>query len=70
MRIELGEIEWALATHADVQEAVVQSRDGQLLAWFIPCQAVDIETLRTHLQNCIERTTCCQRPTCPWTRGP
>ncbi|EZP65948.1 non-ribosomal peptide synthetase [Pseudomonas sp. RIT357] len=51
MRIELGEIESALATHADVQEAVVQSRDGQLLAWFIPCQAVDIETLRTHLQN-------------------
>ncbi len=53
MRIELGEIESALATHADVQEAVVQFRDGQLLAWFIPCQAVDIETLRTHLQNAL-----------------
>ncbi|QHF45746.1 non-ribosomal peptide synthetase [Pseudomonas sp. S35] len=51
MRIELGEIESALATHAHVQEAVVQARDGQLLAWFIPRQAVDVETLRAHLHT-------------------
>ncbi|NWA67033.1 non-ribosomal peptide synthetase [Pseudomonas reactans] len=50
MRIELGEIESALATHPQVQEAVVQSRDGQLLAWFVPREAVQIEALRTHLQ--------------------
>ncbi|MGH2418964.1 amino acid adenylation domain-containing protein [Pseudomonas sp. C 49-2] len=50
MRIELGEIESALATHPHVQEAVVQSRDGQLLAWFVPREAVQIEALRTHLQ--------------------
>jgi len=50
VRIELGEIEAALATHPDVQEAVVLSRQGQLFAWFIPRQAVVIDTLRTHLQ--------------------
>ena len=50
MRIELGEIESALATHPHVQEAVVQSRDGQLLAWFVPREAVQIDALRTHLQ--------------------
>ena len=50
MRIELGEIESALATHPDVREAVVHCREGQLLAWFIPRQAVAIEALRTHLQ--------------------
>ena len=50
MRIELGEIESALAAHPQVQEALVQSRDGQLLAWFVPREALQIEALRTHLQ--------------------
>ncbi|NVZ54246.1 amino acid adenylation domain-containing protein [Pseudomonas sp. B6002] len=50
VRIELGEIESALATHPQVQEAVVQYRDGQLLAWFVPREPVAIEALRTHLQ--------------------
>ena len=50
VRIELGEIESALATHPHVQEAVVQSREGQLLAWFVPREAVQVEALRAHLQ--------------------
>ncbi|PRA25946.1 non-ribosomal peptide synthetase [Pseudomonas poae] len=50
MRIELGEIESALATHPQVQDAVVQYRDGQLLAWFVPLQPLAIEALRSHLQ--------------------
>ncbi len=50
VRIELGEIESALATHPHVQEAVVQSREGQLLAWFVPREAVEVEALRAHLQ--------------------
>ena len=28
----------------------MQFRDGQLWAWFVPCQPVEIEALRTHLQ--------------------
>ena len=51
VRIELGEIESALATHPQVLEAVVQSREGQLLAWFIPREPVAIEALRAHLQT-------------------
>ncbi|GAB5335996.1 amino acid adenylation domain-containing protein [Pseudomonas fluorescens] len=50
VRIELGEIEAALASHPAVKEAVVQYREGQLLAWFIAQYSVDIEGLRAHLQ--------------------
>ncbi|OIN45837.1 non-ribosomal peptide synthetase [Pseudomonas azotoformans] len=50
VRIELGEIESALATHPHIQDAVVQAREGQLLAWFVPREAVPIEALRAHLQ--------------------
>ena len=50
VRIELGEIESALASHPALQDAVVQFRDGQLWAWFVPRQPVEIEALRTHLQ--------------------
>ncbi|AZE90089.1 non-ribosomal peptide synthetase [Pseudomonas orientalis] len=50
VRIELGEIEAALATHPSIKTAVVEYREGQLLAWFIAHQPVDIEALRGHLQ--------------------
>ncbi|SFU38436.1 non-ribosomal peptide synthetase [Pseudomonas sp. OV546] len=50
VRVELGEIESALAAHPHIQAAVVQSREGQLLAWFVPREAVPIEALRSHLQ--------------------
>ncbi|KRP67731.1 non-ribosomal peptide synthetase [Pseudomonas orientalis] len=50
VRIELGEIEAALATHPSIKTAVVEYREGQLLAWFIAHHPVDIEALRGHLQ--------------------
>ncbi|WP_439864757.1 amino acid adenylation domain-containing protein [Pseudomonas antarctica] len=51
VRIELGEIETALAAHPAIKEAVVQYREGQLLAWFVEHYGVEIEALRTHLQG-------------------
>ncbi|MBO1541688.1 non-ribosomal peptide synthetase, partial [Pseudomonas sp. OA65] len=57
-RIELGEIEAKLARHEALKETVVLARedapgDKRLVAYFTqhsPEQALDIETLRTHLQ--------------------
>jgi len=51
LRIELGEIETRLGDHPAVREALVQARDGQLLAWFIPRQAVTALQLREFLRQ-------------------
>ena len=51
VRIELGEVETALVSHDAVQEAVVQVRDGQLLAWFIEHEPLDINALHAHLKT-------------------
>ncbi|KPA93573.1 AMP-binding enzyme, partial [Pseudomonas asplenii] len=48
---ELGEIEAAVASHPAVREAVVQLRDGRLLAWFIADRALPAQTLHGHLQG-------------------
>ncbi|MDI2591032.1 amino acid adenylation domain-containing protein [Pseudomonas sp. 681] len=50
MRIELAEIDTALANFSGVKEAVVQVRDGRLVAWFTEHAALDIADLRQHLQ--------------------
>ncbi|MEB0186265.1 amino acid adenylation domain-containing protein, partial [Pseudomonas sp. Bout1] len=50
VRIELGEIEAALADYEGLTEAVVQVRDGQLLAWFTEHAPVAIGLIRAHLQ--------------------
>jgi len=51
VRVELGEIEAAVAHHPAVREAVVQLREGRLLAWFIASQALSAQTLHAHLQT-------------------
>ena len=51
VRIEPGEIEAALSSHESVRDAVVQVRDGQLLAWFTEHQPLDITQLHAHLQT-------------------
>ncbi|KPA88169.1 amino acid adenylation enzyme/thioester reductase family protein [Pseudomonas asplenii] len=51
VRVELGEIEAAVASHPAVREAVVQLRDGRLLAWFIADRALPAQTLHGHLQG-------------------
>ncbi|MCF5216483.1 syringopeptin non-ribosomal peptide synthetase SypC, partial [Pseudomonas syringae] len=59
LRIEIGEIEAALAKHPAVHEAVVTARedipgDKRLVAYYTQSAehtAVDIETLRSHLQQ-------------------
>ncbi|MCU7645699.1 non-ribosomal peptide synthetase [Pseudomonas piscis] len=49
LRIELGEIETCLGRHPALREAVVQARDGQLVAWFSADGEVPIGELREHL---------------------
>jgi amino acid adenylation domain-containing protein len=53
-RIELGEIEARLTSHSGVSEAVVlvrahQDGDKRLVAYYTTAEAVEAETLRTHL---------------------
>ncbi|NBF06088.1 amino acid adenylation domain-containing protein [Pseudomonas sp. Fl5BN2] len=50
-RIELGEIETRLGAHPALQEAVVQVRDGQLVAWFSARQELPITQLRDYLRQ-------------------
>ncbi|KOG02517.1 Amino acid adenylation [Pseudomonas syringae pv. aceris] len=50
MRIELGEIETALASQAEVQDAVVLVRGERLLAWFTESAPVEPEALREALR--------------------
>ncbi|RMT37964.1 Amino acid adenylation [Pseudomonas syringae pv. solidagae] len=50
MRIELGEIESALASQAEVQDAVVLVRGERLLAWFTESAPVEPEALREALR--------------------
>ncbi|WP_422396126.1 amino acid adenylation domain-containing protein [Pseudomonas trivialis] len=50
VRVELGEIESRLAALDGIREAVVLVREGRLLAWFTEQRALDIESLRAHLQ--------------------
>ncbi|AZC23857.1 non-ribosomal peptide synthetase [Pseudomonas sessilinigenes] len=49
LRIELGEVETCLGCHPLLQEAVVQARDGQLVAWFTAREPVAIGQLREYL---------------------
>ena len=51
VRVEPGEIEAALCSHDALQEAVVLVRDGQLLAWFIERESLDINQLHAHLKT-------------------
>ncbi|MBH3408931.1 amino acid adenylation domain-containing protein [Pseudomonas glycinae] len=51
VRIEPGEIEAALSSHESVRDAVVQVRDGHLLAWFTERQPLDITQLHAHLKT-------------------
>ena len=53
MRIEPGEIEAALLAQPGVESAVVQVRDGRLLAWFTGDAAVTPAALRDGLQHCL-----------------
>ena len=50
VRVELGEIESRLAALHDVGEAVVQVREGRLIAWFTAQQPLHIDNLRAQLQ--------------------
>nr|BFD41005.1 hypothetical protein FFPRI1PSEUD_25040 [Pseudomonas sp. FFPRI_1] len=50
-RIELGEIETRLGAHPALREAVVQARDGQLVAWFSAREEVSISALRDYLRQ-------------------
>ncbi|MGE8414854.1 MAG: amino acid adenylation domain-containing protein [Pseudomonas sp.] len=49
LRIELGEIETCLGSHPALHEAVVQARDGQLVAWFSAKGEMPIGQLREYL---------------------
>ena len=51
VRVELGEIESRLAALDGVVEAVVQVRDGRLIAWFTEQHPLAIESLREQLQE-------------------
>jgi len=55
MRVELGEIEAVLASHRDVDTAVVVVREGVVVAYVHGAESIDIERLRRYAMDRLPR---------------